>query len=123
MKKILIVLSLISLTACGMLPSKWDVNQAHSITDIQLSTRHIDCKGDIGSQAVALQKQVEWFDLYAESRGTVDMAKLTVTLDDTVKELVDRTSKGKVSPLYCEMKKKILIQQADIISKAVQGRF
>ena len=123
MKKVLLVLAVLSLTACGMLPSKWDANQSRSITDIQLSARHFDCTNDIQSQSVKLQSQIEWFNLYAESRGTSDMLKLTTTMGDTVKELVDRSGKGKVSSMYCDMKKKILIQQSDIISKAVQGRF
>jgi len=41
----------------------------------------------------------------------------------TIKEFQDRVAQGPVSPMYCDMKKKILIQQADIIAKTVQGRF
>ena len=44
-------------------------------------------------------------------------------MNDTVKELVDRSSKGPVSPLYCDIKKKLMIQQADMIAHTVQGRF
>jgi len=32
-------------------------------------------------------------------------------------------AKGPVSPLYCDLKKKIIQQQADILAKSVQGRF
>jgi len=28
-----------------------------------------------------------------------------------------------VSPIYCDIKRKLIIQQADIIAKTVQGRF
>jgi hypothetical protein len=122
MKKLLLV-AVVFLSACSLVPSKWDSNQSRSITDVQLSVRHFDCNGNINLQATFVQNQVEWFDIYAQSKGTADMAKLTKVMDDTLKELVDRSSKEKVSPLYCDMKKKILVQQADIIASAVQGRF
>jgi hypothetical protein len=66
---------------------------------------------------------VEWFDIYAKTKPTRDIAKLTGTITSTVKELQERVAKGSVSPLYCDLKKKIIQQQADILAKSVQGRF
>ena len=127
MKKLLIVLAFLSLTGCAsimeMIPSGWDVNQAKVITDIQLQARHMDCKADLAQQVNKLAQDVEWFDIYAKTKPTRDIAKLTGTITDTVKELQDRVAKGSVSPLYCDLKKKIIQQQADILAKSVQGRF
>ena len=130
MKKLLIVLLLVSITGCSMLssikdqiPSGWDANQAKAITDIQLETRHFDCKADLAPQVNQLARDVEWFDIYAKTKPTRDIAKLTGTITDTVKELQDRVAKGPVSPLYCDLKKKVIQQQVDIIAKSVQGRF
>ena len=127
MKKLLIVLAFLSLTGCASImeyiPSSWDVNQAKVITDIQLQVRHFDCKADLAPQVNKLAQDVEWFDLYAKTKPTRDIAKLTGTITDTVKELQDRVAKGPVSPLYCDLKKKIIQQQADILAKSVQGRF
>lgn len=127
MKKLLIVLALVSLTGCAsimeMIPSGWDVNQAKVITDIQLQARHMDCKADLKPQIEQLSRDVEWFDIYAKTKPTRDIAKLTGTITDTVTELKDRVAKGPVSPLYCDLKKKIIQQQADILAKSVQGRF
>ena len=127
MKKILVVMSFIGLTGCAsimdMIPSRWDVNQAKSITDIQLEVRHFDCKAELKPQVDQLAKDVEWFDIYAQTKPTRDIAKLTGTITDTVKELQDRIATGPVSPLYCDLKKKIIQQQVDIIAKSVQGRF
>ena len=106
-----------------MIPSRWDVNQAKAITDIQLEVRHFDCKADLAPQVNQLAKDVEWFDIYAKTKPTRDIAKLTGTITDTVKELQDRVSKGPVSPLYCDLKKKIIQQQTDILAGSVQGRF
>ena len=127
MKKLIVVLAFLSLTGCAsimeMIPSGWDVNQAKVITDIQLQVKHFDCKADLKPQVDKLAQDVEWFDIYAKTKPTRDIAKLTGTITDTVNELKDRVAKGSVSPLYCDLKKKIIQQQADILAKSVQGRF
>jgi len=127
MKRLLVVVAFLSLTGCAsimeMIPSGWDVNQAKVITDIQLEVRHFDCRADLKPQVDQLARDVEWFDIYAKTKPTRDIAKLTGTITDTVKELQDRVTKGPVSPLYCDLKKKIIQQQVDIIAKSVQGRF
>ena len=127
MKQLAAVLLVVTLTGCAGLiekfPSRWDVNQAKVVTDIQQGAKRFDCKGDQLAQLTALDKDIEWFDIYAKTKPTRDVAKLTKTMVDTVNEFKDRTSKGPVSPLYCELKKKIIIQQSEIIAGAVQGRF
>jgi PBP1b-binding outer membrane lipoprotein LpoB len=127
MKRLIAVCVFFALTGCAsimeMIPSGWDVNQAKVITDIQQQVRHFDCKAELAPQVNKLAQDVEWFDIYAKTKPTRDIAKLTGTITDTVKELQDRVSKGPVSPLYCDLKKKIIQQQADILAKSVQGRF
>jgi PBP1b-binding outer membrane lipoprotein LpoB len=127
MKKLIVAFAFFALTGCAsiieMIPSGWDVNQAKVITDIQLQVRHFDCKADLAPQVNKLAQDVEWFDIYAKTKPTRDIAKLTGTITDTVKELQERVAKGPVSPLYCDLKKKIIQQQADILAKSVQGRF
>jgi PBP1b-binding outer membrane lipoprotein LpoB len=127
MKKLIAVCAFFALTGCAsiieMIPSGWDVNQAKVITDIQQQARHIDCKAELKPQVDQLARNIEWFDIYANTKPTRDIAKLTGTITDTVKELQERTAKGPVSPLYCDLKKKIIQQQADILAKSVQGRF
>jgi len=127
MKKLLVVVAFLSLTGCAsimeMIPSRWDVNQAKSITDIQVQANHFDCKGDQGSQLAALAINVEWFETYAKTKPTRDIGKLTGTISTTVKEYQDRLKQGPVSPLYCDLKVKIIKQQADILAGSVQGRF
>ena len=127
MKKLLVVCAFFALTGCAsimeMIPSRWDVNQARVITDIQVQAKHFDCKNDQASQLSALAINVEWFDTYARTKPTRDIAKLTGTLTTTVKEYQDRLKTGPVSPMYCDLKLKIIQQQADILAGAVQGRF
>ena len=127
MKKLIILCAFFALTGCASImeyiPSSWDVNQAKVITDIQQQARHIDCKADLAPQVNQLARNVEWFDIYNQTKPTHDINKLTGTIKDTVKELQERIAKGPVSPLYCDLKKKIIQQQADILAKSVQGRF
>ena len=127
MKKLIVVLALVTLSGCSTIkewiPVKWDANQSHSITTIQQTTRNFDCKADIVQQSKSLANQIEWFKIYSESKPTRDVINPAGRLSTTVKELVDRSSQGPVSPAYCEIKKKIIIQQADMIAHTVQGRF
>jgi PBP1b-binding outer membrane lipoprotein LpoB len=127
MKRIIAVVAFLSLTGCAsimeIIPSGWDANQARVITDIQQQARRIDCKIDLAPQVNQLAKDVEWFDIYAKTKPTRDINKLTGTIITTVNELQDRVKAGSVSPLYCDLKKKIIQQQADILAKSVQGRF
>ena len=44
-------------------------------------------------------------------------------MDTTIQEYQERLKKGPVSPLYCDLKVKIIKQQADILAGSVQGRF
>lgn len=132
MKKLIVVFAVIGLSGCasiiGKIPSRWDVNQAKVITDIQQQALRFDCKGDQTAQINDLAKSVEWFDIYAKTKPTRDISKLTGTIDKTIQEYQDRLNTGlrdstPVSPLYCDLKKKIIEQQADILAGSVQRRF
>lgn len=127
MKKLIVILAVVGLTGCAsvmeMIPSRWDVNQAKVITDIQVQTNHFDCKGDQAAQLKSLAISVEWFDTYAKTKPTKDIGKLTGTIVTTVKEYQDRLKTGPVSPMYCDIKLKIIKQQTDILAGSVQGRF
>lgn len=125
MRKLITILAVLTLAGCSSLldyiPSRWDVNQAKVTTDLRQSTHNFNCKGDQLAQLKVIAEQVEWFDLYAESKGTKDVAKLTATMKGTVTEFQNRPQP--VSAIYCDLKKKLMSQQADIIAKTVQGRF
>lgn len=127
MKKLLVVCAFFALSGCSTIkdyiPSFWDDNQATAITNLQFATRHVDCTQPLAPQAQNLADKAEWLDIYSKFKKTTDVAKLTVTFNETLKEFNDRVKTGPVSPMYCDLKKKIFIQQADIIAAAVMGRF
>lgn len=123
--KLAALLLVLTLSGCAsvmdMIPSRWDVNQAKVTTDLRQATHNFDCKADQRAQLKTIADAAQWFALYSESKGTKDVAHLGKTLQATVKEFQDRAQP--VSPLYCDLKKKLMIQQADIIAKTVQARF
>jgi hypothetical protein len=127
MKKLIVVVAFIMLGGCSTvkewIPVRWDANQSQAITSTQQTTRNFDCKADIAQQSKALSGQIEWFKIYSESKPTRDVIDPIAQMNSTVKELVDRSAQGPVSPMYCEIKKKIIVQQADMIAHTVQGRF
>jgi hypothetical protein len=127
MKKLIAILTLVSLTGCASImdkiPSRWDANQAKVVTDLRQSAANFDCKADQRVQLDTITKQIQWFELYSQSKGTKDVAKLGDTIKTTVKEFDERLDKGPVSPIYCDLKKKLFVQQTDIMARAVQGRF
>ena len=122
MKNIYLIIICLSLVGCSLIPSKWDSNEAKAITDIQLSTRYFDCN-NVSVELNQLQKQIEWFQLYSKFKGSNDIVELFKEISSTVSQFKERSSNGHISPMYCDLKKKILIQQADITAKAIQGRF
>ena len=127
MKKLILILAVVGLSGCAsimdLIPSKWDANQAKVVTDLRQSAVTFDCKGDQRAQLATITKQLQWFELYSQSKGTKDVAKLGSTIQTTVKEFDERLDKGPVSPIYCDLKKKLFVQQTDIMARAVQGRF
>lgn len=129
MKKLLLVnlISLFYLSGCstitGLIPSTWDDNQGRAIIDIRQSVIHIDCAENLPAQLNTINQQTEWFHLYSESKGTNDMDNLIGKFQLTLTEFKDRTTKEKVSPFYCDLKKKLMTTQVDAIAKTVLGRY
>ena len=128
MRKIILALTLLSLTACNtvdvssVVPSFWDDNQSRSIiTSYQLAV-NVDCDKPQQPQAKAIQSELQWFELYSRSKGMLqkDVLNLIDPMQKTVNEWVE---KDKSSPAYCKLKKQIVVKQAETASKAVLGRF
>ena len=130
MKKLLIILAVSCLTACStvqsvkdMIPSFWDDNQSKVVTDLQLYSRRLDCSKPLQPQLESIEIPLQWLTIYSQTKNTKDVLKLTTTFTTTYGEFKDRVNAGPVSPLYCDIKQKLFVQQADMIAKAVQGRF
>ena len=127
MKKLSVVLFLVLLQGCStMLPSFWDDNQSKKIIDVRQSVAHLNCAQSHLPQVKQIHDQLEWFQLYSESKGFLqnDVLAVIKPMQETVEEFVKRSAgKDQGSVPYCEMKKKILIKQSSIAAHAVLARF
>jgi hypothetical protein len=126
MNRIFAVLLLVSISGCaGLLPSFWDDNQSRVIIDVRHTVRHINCAEPHLPQAQKIQHQLEWFELYSESKGYLQQDVLTLIkpMQETVNDFVKRSKTSQGSVAYCELKKKLLINQSATAAKAVLGRY
>ena len=113
--------------AMSYIPSFWDDNQSHKIIDLRLTIERIDCSQSQKPQVTRIRDDIEWFRLYSESKGSrqQDVLKLVLPMAETAEEWYKRVSvEGyKENPVYCNLKKKVMTEQAARASKAVLGRF
>jgi hypothetical protein len=113
MNRIFAVLLLVGISGCaGMLPSFWDDNQSKKIIDVRQTVAHLDCAQPHLPQAQKIQHQLEWFQLYSESKGYLqqDVLILIKPMQETVNDFVKRSKTSQGSVAYCELKKKLLIK-------------
>lgn len=127
--RIMMLLCAVMLTGCSTItnwiPSFWDDNQSAKITDVRLHVDRLDCKGDQLAQIKVIRDDLRWFELYSQSKGNLqkDVLRLTQPMQETVEDMYKRNSEGKGSVTYCELKKKIMQQQAERAAKGVLGRY
>jgi hypothetical protein len=112
-------------TVKGWIPSFWDDNQSARIIDVRLRVDSIDCTQPQLPQAEALSRELRWFELYSESKGwrQNDVLKLTAPMKETTDDWVKRSREKEGSKVYCEIKKKVLVEQSKRAASAVLGRF
>jgi hypothetical protein len=129
MKILAVAVVALTLSGCstvkGWIPSFWDDNQSAKIIDIRKSAEDIDCKQPQLPQAKNLQSQIQWFQLYSESKGwrQQDVLKIVAPMKETVDDWAKRSAEKEGSSTYCEIKKKAIQAQAKRAAEAVLGRF
>jgi len=126
--KNLVSILLFSLLASGCatvqtwIPSFWDDNQSHYITEVRLSVERLDCQQPQVAQVARIAEDLRRFELYSQAKGTLqkDVLRVIEPMQSTVKEWSQR---GEGSKTYCEIKKKLLTQQGERASKVILGRW
>jgi hypothetical protein len=117
------------LTGCATvqswIPSFWDVNQSARITDVQLAVDRMDCAGDQLAQVSRIRDDLRWFELYSRSKGEVqqDVIRLIAPMQETVEDMYKRNTEGRGSKAYCELKRRVMQQQAQRAAAGIQGRW
>jgi hypothetical protein len=126
MIKWLIIFSVVFLQGCAQLqswvPSFWDDNQSARIIDVRSRVESINCAESQKAQVEAVARELRWFEMYSQSKGTLqkDVLRVIEPMQSTVKEWSDR---GEGSKTYCELKKKLLTQQGERAAKVILGRW
>jgi hypothetical protein len=128
MKAVVLALAL-TLTGCATVkdwvPSFSDPNQSARIIDVRQSVAQLDCKQPHVPQVKKIKDNLDWFQLYSESKGwrQNDVLKLVKPMQETVDDFYKRSLDKQGTETYCEIKKKIMTTQADKAASAVLGRF
>jgi len=129
MKKLIAAFTIFMLSGCasvvGLIPSFNDANQSAKITDVRMAVDQLDCAKAQHAQAVVIQRELRWFELYSESAGirNQDVIRVIKPMQATVGEFVSRTEKQDASRVYCDLKKQALQQQAARAAVVILGRF
>ncbi len=129
MRKLYVLAVIVMLSGCATvqswIPSFWDANQSARITDVQLSVDRLNCDADQLSQVSRIRDDLRWFELYSHSKGKLqqDVLKVIAPMQETVEDMYKRNTEGRGSTVYCELKKRIMQQQAARAAAAVQGRW
>lgn len=126
MKQIAVISVVLMLSGCSTLtnwiPSFWDDNQSASIINVRQKVEQIDCSKEQLPQIQSVAREIRWFQLYSESKGTLqkDVLRLVEPMKGTADDWVKR---GEGSKTYCELKKKVLVDQSTKAASAILGRY
>ena len=129
MKTLLLTLSFMLLAGCSTvvswIPSFNDPNQSARITDVRLAVDSLDCARSQHVQALAIQRELRWFELYSQTAGLrhQDVLRVIAPMQATVAEFVARTQAQDASRVYCDLKKRAMQEQAARAAGVIQGRF
>ena len=129
MRKLLVLFVIVMLSGCATvqtwIPSFWDANQSAKITDVQLAVDRLDCGANTLAQVVIIRDNLRWFELYSRSKGAVqqEVIRLIAPMKETVEDMYKRNTEGRGSKTYCELKRRVMQQQAARAATAVQGRW
>lgn len=129
MRILAIALISVSLTGCATvkdwIPSFWDDNQSAKIVDVRQKIENLDCTKDQLPQVAAIRSDLQWFQLYSESKGwrQADVLRVVKPMQETVEDMYKRAQGEQGSKVYCDLKKKVMQQQSKRAAEAVLGRF
>ena len=113
------------LYGCSITPSHWDTNQARMIVNIRMEADAINC-ADPTAVLERLLLDIDWLQTYSSYKGTDDLGKMTKVVQKTISEfqasdVALQTMHLPYNVEYCALKKKIIIQQVDMIGSSFKG--
>ena len=129
MKQLVALSLVVLLTGCASVknwvPSFSDPNQSARIIDVRQSVAQLDCKQTHAPQVKKIKDNLDWFQLYSDSKGwrQNDVLRLVKPMQETVDDFYKRSVEKQGSETYCEIKKKVMTTQAEKAASAILVRF
>lgn len=113
----LIISTILFISACSGIPSFYDDNESLLAVEVRYSVSRLDCSNPNTSN---VKNSIDKLALYSESKKSSDIGKLVVLMKETSDGLHNKES---ISPVYCNLKKKLLEQQSSDIANAIMRRY
>ena len=129
MNKLILICAVLVLSGCSTVkewvPSFQDPNQSASIISVRLSIERLDCARPQLEQVARIRDNLEWFELYSESKGwrQQDVVKVVAPMKATVEDMYTRVTVKDGTKTYCELKKTFMREQAANAARVILGRF
>lgn len=119
-----ILLGTFLLAGCSTFSSLsfYDDNESLLSVKVRLYASSLDCSYKQEPQVKAIQMSVNEFLFYSEAKRSKDVTEMILPMKETVDGFYERIKKND-SIAFCEIKKKIIVQQSSTIADAVMRRF
>ena len=120
------ILTSVTFAGCSSLEnirdiSFYDDNESVAAIDLLVDVKNIDCYSDnVKEQVSEVRDSLNWYMAYSEVKKSRDVSKMLKLMDGTVKGMED---KEQISTTFCNLKKKVMINQSSDIARATMGRF
>jgi len=125
MKKALMIAALtLTLSGCStlkdLISSRWDPNEAATITDARYIAAKTDCKDP--ADIIKIQERIDWLVLYTDSKGSRDINKMLAPVKESLDPLVERAQKKEMTVIFCQLKMKIIRAELDAVARGTNAR-
>ena len=123
MKIATVILATMMLASCGIPSiSFYDDNESLLAVQVRGAAEALDCSAKQEPQVRNIQNRVDLLLYFSEAKHSDDVQEMVLPMKDTVDKFYERVKKND-SIAFCEIKKKLIIQQSKTIADAVMRRF
>ena len=130
MKRLLIVLSVLSLNGCALydayMMTGFDPNEYLIITEIRVDANHYKTQCALpvaATNAVTISYKTTLFDTYSQGLpNNAEVQRAAKSLNEIAQGLVDSYGKGPVNPLFCKLKYGSIENSAAVMQVVIGNR-
>lgn len=120
--RVLLLTLVFTLGGCSTLmnTSFYDSNESKAVVDMWVSVQKLDCASEQAPQQVnEIVDSKEWLKTYSIGKGSNDVLEMVTIFEKSLDGLTGR----EFGEVYCNLKKKTLLNQSEKMSKAMMRRF